>query len=207
MVKILSQAGTSLADVYNVEGSVGAIDQLRTEEVQLVHEMGGQIHSERLTHFNVVLSPGAVNQSTGFSATATGFPDSINRLLGVLASVPIAEATRLDVLMLAIVQGPDNEMPIWWWDSANDVEFEIRFALEGAVSAAHSGLQPLHGFQQTLLSRTGDTQDMASLIIRGVTTAFGAGTVTPSVVVHALRPDRGAPGPGTSSYGLPLPSW
>ena len=45
MVKILSQAGISLADLYNVEGSIAGIEQLDTRELPIVHEMSGTIFS------------------------------------------------------------------------------------------------------------------------------------------------------------------
>lgn len=208
MSKVLSQAGISLADVYDIEGSIAGTDELLSKEVSLVHEMGGQIHSERLLSFDINMAPAAQSQSAAFAVTAGGIPDSINRILGVQVSAANLEGGRLSHASLALVFSTGQEVPIWWWDSAIDSEFNIRFDRLGAGVANRVGFQPSFAFPQQLITRVGDAGLMPDIIFRGVTLAFGAGTIVPAALLVLLRPDRGAPAPGAaSSHGLPIPSW
>ena len=80
MPKILAQAGISLADVYDVEGSIAGTDELLSEDVSLVHEMGGHMMSERCRSFVVTLATGDQIQNANFAATGGLIPDSPNRI-------------------------------------------------------------------------------------------------------------------------------
>jgi len=46
------------------------------------------------------------------------------------------------------------------------------------------------------------------MIFRGISNAFGAGTVEAIAMIQLAGPGQGAPTPGQpKSFGLPLPSW
>jgi len=208
MPKILSQSGTSLADTYDVVGSIAGVENLESKDVHLFDEMGARVHSERLLSFTVVLNTAAISQSSNFEAAAAGFPDSINRLLGVFVSVPAANAGRVEDGTVSIVQPSGQEFPIWSWDLADDVERGVRFDLAGAGEADRIALISTTPFVPLLITRGEDAGRMQSLALRGSTGAFGAGTIVISVSVLLLRPDGGNPPPGApSSHGLPPPSW
>jgi len=205
--KILGQAGVSLADVYDIEGSVVGLENLDVSEVKAVHDLGGQIHSERLISFIVLSSSGAVNQSAAIGVTAGGIPDSVNRLLGV--SVLASAAARVDHVALTIQDADTGrEFPIWSWDTNDDREQQILWSLDGAGAAAFFLLSTLVTQLPQLLTRLGTSLAMPQLVMRGTTSAFGAGTVTVRALYHLCRPNTGNPTPGEpSSHGLPLPGW
>jgi len=206
--RVLSQAGVSLADVYDVEGSIAGIDRLDINEIKGVHELGAQIHSERLKAFIVQSSSGAVAQSTTWGLTIGGFPDSINRLLAV--TVIANNAARVDHCSIAIQeQGNSREIPVWAWDTADDAEKQVEWSIDGAAAATQFYLAVI-GIPQVpeLLTRLGDDGQMPQLIFRGETGAFGAGNVTTRALFHVARPNTGNPPPGEpSSHGLPIPGW
>lgn len=205
--KILSQAGISLADVYDIEGSIAGLEELDVRDIKGVHELGGQIHSERLTSFLVLSTSGPVAQSTVWGVIAGGFPDSTNRLLGL--SVMTDASARLVHASVAIQeQGNSREMPIWVWDLADDRVQGLEWSQDGAAVASVEHLSVLVTHVPQLLTRLGPTLEMPQLIFRGITAAFGAGTVTTQVIYHLARPSSGNPAPGEpSSHGLPIPGW
>jgi len=210
MVKILSQSGTSLADVYNVKGSIGAIDQLLTEDVSLIHEMGGQIFSERLRTFIITIPTTAIAQDITFDiAGPIALPDSPNRVIGV--SVFVDNTARLDNAALIVRETTttvtDAEFPIWNWDSTNGVEAAVRVALEGGAPGANIQLIPVTQVNPFLLTRNADNT-MPVFRFRGLTSGFGAGTVliTAQVMVCRANPQVSTTA-SPSSHGLPLPSW
>jgi len=208
VVKILSQAGFSLADVYEVEGSILSIDQLDVTEIKAVHDLGPQIHSERLLSILIQQNTGAILQNVTWNLTTGNFPDSVARIFGVSL---IADVTsRIDNVVLAI-QDPDTgrEMPFFVWDSNADADLTMRWSNNGAAVAGFRSLRPAVGFSlPTLLTRMGGTRGMPLVSFRGTTLGFGAGTVTCFLVYHLARPNRISPTPGDpSSHGLPIPSW
>jgi len=207
--KIQSQSGISLARVYDVQGGSLGIDTLDAKEVHLTHEMGGQIHSERLRAFTFLVTSGAIAQSLDFGVSSLLFPDSINRLLDVFVSAEPGAAGEWVNVSLCLLMPNGDEMPIWVWDTSVDLEKNVRVAEPGSGAETRVGLIPLGTqFKQTLLSRGGDSGGIMRLRFRGTTAAFGAGTSEVSAVIHVLRPDRESPVPGApDSHGLPLPSW
>jgi len=205
--KILSQAGTSLADVYDIEGSIVGLEELDAADVKVVHDLGPQIHSERLLSFLIRVTPGGVAQNTAFNVTTGGIPDSVNRLLAITV---IADGTAEITNAQASIQDPnsENEIPLWSWDSTNDVENTIQWSDGGAAVSARFLLVAKHDHPIELLTRIGDAGPMPQIIFRGLTSGFGAGLVIPILLLHLARPDRGNPSAGSpSSHGLPVPSW
>ena len=131
MTKILGQAGTSLADVYDIEGSIAGVDQLLSEEVTLEHEMGGVIFSERLIGSIERLTTGALVQNTSWDLTLVT-PPGIFRVLGVYVQADVgARSTRAQVS----IRDPTSarELPLFIWDSANDLEQSIRIVENGGA--------------------------------------------------------------------------
>ena len=204
--KILSQAGTSLADVYDVEGSVVGLEELDVAEIKGVHDLGPTIHSERLRTFLLRADTTLINQSTVWNVTLGALPDSINRLLSI--AVIADTAAVIDHCQVSIGD-PDSGLDhvIWAWDNLVDAEITLReFA---ATVFLLRPVSQLAGGAPNLLSRTGAGGGaMPNLIFRGITLAFGAGTVRAQAMIQVCRPDRGAPSPGEpSSFGLPIPGW
>lgn len=205
--KILSQAGTSLADVYDIEGSVAGLHSIDVDEIKGVHELGGQIHSERLVAFLTTQTTGGVLQNTTFANTSGSFPDSINRImhLSVLASVG-ARLAHVSVAFQDTASG--REIPIWVWDNADDRDQAIEWSNDGAGATTVQHLSTLVTHLPTLMTRVGTPRLMGALILRGLTSGFGAGTVTVFLVTQILRPNPAVVVPGDpSSHGLPIPSW
>jgi len=205
--KILSQAGTSLADVYDIEGSVVGLEELDVSDIKGVHDLGPQIHSERLQSFIVEASSGSLAQTITWGITTGGIPDSINRLLAV--TVIANNAARVDHCSVAIQeQSNSREIPIWVWDTNDDDEQQVEWSIDGAASSTKFHLRSLGQQPLELLTRLGTTLEMPQLIFRGVTATFGAGNVTVRALYHLARPNSGNPPAGeASSHGLPIPGW
>jgi len=206
--RVRSQAGTSLADVYDVGGSIAGIEELDSEEVKTVHEMGGTTFSERYGQTVLVLDAGAVAQSTQININVA-IGDPITRLLGWFVVTDVAgRLTRLQLSVSSVSAAGVifQDVPYWVWQSGigNDVEKLCRILIAG-VNLAVNSLQVGEptGFPQML---TGDNQAnrVNQVTMRGDTSAFGAGTVNPRAILLLGAPVAAG---GLSSRGLPVPSW
>lgn len=205
MVKILSQSGTSLADLYDVEGSIAGIEQLDTRELPIVHEMGATLFAER---FNTTIRRGetaGILQNANFDIEITDLPSAVFRIFGV--SVFINNTAR--VLFASVsVRAPNtlSEFPIWVWDQAVDIEVRARLAAGGAVSTRLL-LRPVQLLEALPQMMAGEESPNATpvrdIVLRGTTAGFGAGTVVITVLVHIGFSQLS----GLSSHGLPIPSW
>lgn len=205
MSKVQSQAGASLADIYNVQGSIAGIDQLETRELGIVHEMGATVFSERFATTTRRLASGAIAQSTEFDVVLTNLPGAVTRLMGI--AVISNNQVRLDDVTIVVrrVAGPEQEVPIWCYnvgtfeqarfvDDGTEANFEL---LAAEVGASFAFPIFIGGSDQT-------NPDMVDQIaMRGLTTAFGAGTVTCTAILYFAFPFV----VGTRSRGLPIPSW
>lgn len=208
--RVLAQAGHSLADLYDVEGSSIDIKALDNDEVKLVHDLSHTVFSERL-HANLnVMDSTALAQNLSWNIELVGFrADVPQRLLGI--SVLANTAARVTRASLAIQDNnTEIEVVFWAWDIADDAEISTRWSDSGAAIATHFLLSPL-GFVSvppTLLIRQGVAANMPSIFFRGTTEGFGAGTVRTRAILHFARPMPPLVAPGDpSSVGLPLPSW
>lgn len=205
MVDILGDAGRSIADLYDVRGSVIGIRKLEVTELPIVHEMGSTVFSERCSGFIRLATTGAILQSIGFDLLMTGLPAGLYRVLGVVCIVDTAARIRNVAVSLhaGAANGNAREMPIWVWDDTNDLEGLIRIAQGGAAST-ETMLRP--GFTQNpnFGVSAGQPQQVGDQIaVRGQSSAFGAGTVTLNAFVYVGFSQVG----GLSSRGLPVPSW
>lgn len=200
MSKVLSQAGSSLADVYDVVGSIAGIDQLITEEVQLTHDMATTIFSERMSSAILSTTTGTISQSTAFDIEIPALPATPFRVHGVqVMNSGTTTVARLANLMIAMRdQQNTNDMLIWVWDgnvSAQRIEANVRELLGRAANLA----SPL-----PTMGMGGDQpRTVPTMFIRGDTTAFGAGTLNLTVNTHISFSQL----EGVSSVGLPIPSW
>lgn len=203
MAKILSKAGDSLADVYDVEGSIAGVENLLSEEVNLVHEMGATISSERMAGVILTFPSGAISQSTSFNSNFNiGTNASALRLLGIrVFADATARVARAQVSVTDVPVGAQTDMPVWVWNLGT--EEEIRVMRAGSVINA-TLLQPdEQPFLPNLLLGTNQASSTPLISLRGVTLAFGAGTVTLTVHIYFAFAQLG----GVSSRGLPLAGW
>lgn len=205
MVKILSQSGISLADTYEVQGSEAGVEELLSKDVQLVHEMGGTIFAERMGAQVRRSTSGAIAQSTTFDVVTTNFTRTMTRILGVacLSDNP----GRVQNAMVAIRDGTaaaEREIPIFAWD-ANEASLDIRVQENGAAVTSLSFLQNALDIATlpSLMMGTDQRNFVDQIAFRGQTTAFGAGTVTITMLLYIAFTHLG----GISSFGLPVPGW
>jgi len=203
--KILTKSGESLADMYDVEGSIAGVENLISEDVNLVHEMGAEIHSERLGGVIVNL-PSANGQSESWAVTTT-LGDNISRILGI--QVLTDTASRLQRVQVSITddQGTpaaNTDLPLMCWDTvAGLAEFEIDIHIDGSNMNLFMLQNLTPGLMPSLMIGRDQRAPVRTISMRGKTLAFGAGTVTTRAVVYVAFPGLG----GVSSKGLPTPSW
>jgi len=201
MSKIQAQTGASLADVYDVRGSIAGVEELLSKDVQLVHEMGQTIFSERLVQLVTVVSTAAIAQSASFDVeifTAGSIP--FTRVLQIIATVDTAGRVS-NAAVSAEDAAAQNGVIIWKWEGAEIVNRILNGGSATNVvvlkaDIAYDGLP-------CLLTGLTQQRSVPTLTMRGNTAAFGAGTVTIATRVLLAFPQLG----GVSSKGLPLPAW
>ncbi len=206
MTKILSRSGASLADIYDVEGSIAGIEQLETRELPIVHEMGATVLSERFTTRVFRIPTGAISQSTAFNVELTTLPERPCRLLGI--QVITNDATRLArIAVLATDPTLGQDIPLWVWDSVAAASELVTMEDAGGAFTV-SILVPRTGLNIFPAFVGGQNQQdtmVSSITFAGLTTAFGAGdsTNTALMLLAFARSDGSRPGPA----GVPVPSW
>lgn len=203
MVKILSQAGLSLADIYDVKGSIAGIEQLETRELPIFHEMGGTVFSERFVCNIRRAATAALAQNVDYQILFSSDPRTITRVLGLIVLADVAGRLIRATVSIAN-QDSGFEVPIFAWDSTLSDEVSVRIS-DGAAAGNQIALVP--SIIQTPNFITGRDQPEVQLgdrfVLRGTTSGFGAGTVTVVVILYLAVARLG----GVSSYGLPIPSW
>lgn len=201
MARILSKSGDSLADAYDVDGSIAGIEQLRSEEVHLTHEMGGVLHSERMAADVLSVSSGAVAQSTAWNVNFSIGP-AITRILG--AQIVTNGIGGIASAVLSVSTGiPITDMPLIAWDSTGGAAVAVPVMIAGTLATLSVLMPEIPPMVPSMLIGSDQEQSVQFLSIRGATNAFGAGTVTTQALVYIAFPQVG----GLSSRGLPTPSW
>lgn len=203
MVKILSRAGVSLADIYDVKGSIAGSDQLLAEEIHTIHEMGGTIFAERLGGNVRRGSSTALSQNTSWDVILSGFGPTIGRILGV--TVVTLNATRLTNVTLSIRDpSTDREMPIFLWDT-NEQFVTGRFQDNGGAIDNYDFLENSINVATlpSILLGTAQPEPLQEMAFRGLTSGFGAGSVETIALMYIAF----AQIEGISSFGLPIPGW
>lgn len=204
MPKVLGQAGTSLADVYDVEGSIAGVETLESGDVQLRHEMGATIFSERLVGEVQRFTTGAIAQNINFDVVQQVGGIAVARITQVAV---IVDADRIDFCSIAI-RDDDNgrEVPLWVWDTAIDGVSDIRIQENGQTVGNVLALRQIDQASVNaacLQLGLAQPRRLGHVAFRGRTTGFGAGTVTATGIVTVYS----AESQGLSSHGLPVPSW
>jgi len=203
--KILSKSGDSLADVYDVAGSIAGIDELVSADVNLVHEMGATIFSERFAGRIIRVTTGGESQSTSFNTQydAGANVPGVSRILG--AQIICTSSSRLTRVQLSITSPEevnDQDLPILAWQAGQpSVGAEV---LDNGSVATFDLLTSVIPVQTPSLILGADSASPINfLTLRGITAGFGAGTVTTTGIVYMgfLQPG------GLSNRGLPMPSW
>jgi len=200
MAKILSQAGSSLADVYNVVGSIAGIDELDSRTVQLTHDMAATIFSERMASNIIGNNTGGVSQDSSIDAELVGLPDTPFRIHNVsVFQAGTTTIARLANMVLVMTNGAgDRDIIIWMWDGTVEIQ-----RLEDDVKEV---LMPEPGFAGNLptIGMGGDQPStVPQVFLKGDTTSFGAGTINIAARLHISFSQL----EGISSVGLPIPSW
>lgn len=210
---ILGNAGKSLADIYDVEGSVVHVDELEASVVTTFHELGATIASERMGSSIIGLTATGLGQNAdilafpgGGTATDTPFP-GITRVLSVFV---YASAQRInDVSVNTYDPDSGREMPLFMWEAATDDIFTARILAPGGAGG-YKVLRPkafyphLPGF----MFGPGQRAQVPTLAMRGTTSGFGAGTVDLYAIAQVVTADVTGTGTGApSNVGLPIPSW
>ncbi len=206
MPKILAKSGDSLADVYDVKGSIAGVEELLSQDVNLVHEMGGVIFSERVGSNVLEIATGAIAQSTDFNINFN-LGRGPRRLLGVQvfhsSTIGTARIDHCQVSITTPPAGSNTDIPIWYWNAGVNATQEIS-VMKGGVLADLNLLVPSVPPLLPNLLMGDDQPNTAPLItMRGTTIAFGAGTIVISVHVYFAFTQLG----GVSSRGLPMPGW
>ena len=210
MVKILSQAGDSLADIYDVKGSVAGIETLETRELGIIHEMGATVFAERLSGNLIRRSTGALlqNATWDLEILPANTPAGIFRILNVFV---FCDAARVDRAQISLMQTLPNagEQPVFIWDTVLDEEKNIRMSNAGGAagnSIALVQVSPQPGLPILAIGRRpGQVNTVGgTLVFRGLTTGFGAGDVTVVALIYVASAELST---SLSSRGLPIPSW
>lgn len=207
MVKILSQSGSSLADVYDVQGSIAGIDQLESREVSLVHEMGGTLESERMGCRMFRVSTGDILQTITTEIVFAQVSEHMGKIIG--ASIwcdTVARVANASLLLIDdTVGGTLQELPIFAWDSVTGGS--TRTQIEDAGTVATFDLLNPHAtgmLPNTIVTGAGQPRTVSRVAFRSLSTTFGAGTVEIIACFLVATPSFFA---GINSRGLPIPSW
>jgi len=208
MSKVLADVGKSVADVYDVEGSIAGVENVLTKDVQAIHEMASTIASERMGSQLIRVEAAGVVASADFIAAAIGINVGITRLHSVM--VLTDNSTRITRCNVNVRTQPGGmpaqtiqESAIWVWNGSDN--FLIEIVDDGGAVAGAQCLKPDTAFSYlpTMLSGPGQPQLVSEVVLRGTAAAFGAGTVDIILVLHVTAVQPG----GLSSKGLPVPSW
>lgn len=204
MTKILSQAGNSLADIYDVKGSIAGIDELETHDLAILHEVGATVFSERFATTFRRLASGDVAQNTDLNATITNLPGGVTRLLSLAVFSDAAVRLNDLTIVLRAPVGTVQEIPIWNFSVGNSDRARFSDAgVDATFDLLHGNVSTV--FLPNFIGGSDQTNpDMVSdIALRGRSTGFGAGTVFAVAVLHFAFPFV----LGTRSRGLPIPSW
>jgi len=112
----------------------------------------------------------------------------------------VARVSIAAVMAQSVVQA--REFPIWVFDDNNTDT--IRF-FENGVEATQNVLRgrETYSLLPSILATLNQQQAVGGLVLRGNTSAFGAGTVELTLLAFLSF----AAQEGLSSAGLPIPSW
>jgi len=205
MVKILSQAGRSLADMYDVVGSVAGIEQLETRELPIVHEMGSTVFSERFRTTFRRRDTGAILQTVNADMLIDNMPVGISRILGVqVLADDASRVSHCSVSLFDPVAGGGQDFPIWIFDSGNADPFTTFLFEDEGSQVTRQLLRPVPGLLlPSFIVTDPNVASMSQITAHALSTTFGAGTVEITLLVHFAFTFTG----GVSAFGARIPSW
>lgn len=198
--KVQAQAGVTLADTYDTKGNQTPIELLEVASIAGVHEMGATIQSERFsTTIRRAEAPDTV-QSADFKKIVDDLPSGVTRILGV--TVVSEDPSELFHVVVS-VRDPISfrEHPIWAWETGDETT-TVRIDDGGGIVSIEL-LLPTYNLVPQFLTGRDQPQNVPDIAFRGTTTAFGAGTTAPLLLMYIALAAIG----GISSRGLPIPSW
>jgi len=199
---VQSQAGVSLSDVYDVVGGQAPIERLLTTEVPAVHDMASTIFSERLSGGVRRRETGDLGQSTFWDEIINDFGEGITRIMGV--AVLVDGLTRTENVSVSVSDPiAGREVPIFTWDNNFDLFREIRVEDAGVIRNIRLLIPNPPTPSLSLLIGTDQPGSTPDIAFRGLTSAFGAGTVEHILVIYTASTAIG----GITGYGLPIPGW
>jgi len=194
----------SLADVYDIEGSIVGVENLAAEDVNLVHEMGSTIFSEQASGSVSLITTGPILQNITWNLNLAMGGD-IRRIFAVQVLADVAaRVTHASININNVNPAGATEIPIWNWQTGvgGDVEKICRCELAGTI-ANLIRLESGQPFAPTMTFGTDQPRATPRITFRGVTAGFGAGTVLVRALIYEGFAFTGA----LSVRGLPLPSW
>jgi len=205
--KILSKSGDSLADIYDVEGSQAGINELVSQDVNLLHEMGSTIFSERIGGLIIAIPTNAQSQSTVVSVNFSQTSAHTRLIAMNVIAQPTGRLNRAQVSVTSPPGAPvgkSTDVPIWQWDSVGDSVEDIDVMVDAVILTDAVILRTEKPSILPLLLMGSDSpRPINTLSLRTSTAAFGAGTVITTMLLYFAFPQLG----GISSRGLPIPSW
>jgi len=207
MPKILSRSGSSIADIYDVAGSIAGVEHLETHTVPVMHEMGALIASERMGGQIRRVATGDLLQSVTWDLVIPGIETGIMRILGI--SIVADNGARVNRAQMSIANNSlitaGNEIPVFAWSVADGAEISLRWVDNGAAVGNQALLinQIIGPSVPNMVFGSGQPQVVGNIRFRGDTTAFGAGTVALTAQVYFASTQLR----GVRSVGLPIPGW
>lgn len=206
--KVLGDGGRSLADAYDVEGSIVGVDELDVRTIRGFHEMGSTMFSERLRATVRLISSGAIAASTNWDIILQGVEVTPSTRIAAVAVIvgTTARVSHCNVSLHNVGNGRD--LPLFLWDTVVDGEVFWRAQIDGGAVANNLLLLPtvnIPAIPSMMVRARGVQSGITEIAFRGRTTAFGAGTVTSTALFSTYHlEDRGTV---PSNEGLPIPSW
>jgi len=206
VAKARGQSGYSIADTYEVPGGVFKIGDIDDSQVSLTHDLASTIFAERFQTEMRVETTGSISQGTSWAHTISDLPGVPTRLLGLCVHADVTDrTTRASV----VIQDSDTgqEIPIFFWDTATDIETQVRMADAGGL-AQQEVLQPTQAYfgipMPTFVGGSLQVDPVCrNVIFRGTSADFGAGTVECILTMYLAHSQVCK----TTAKGLPIPSW
>jgi len=206
--RIGNQSGISLADQYDVPGSIAGLHRLDTEEVKTVHDMSATLFAERASGRIFRIATGALTQSVDFEVVGSAMGGTQSRIYGIQVQIDIAIGDVLDIARCAVVarsSETNREIPIWMWNNVDGATIRMDDGTGTLANEVFLVPNPLFTMPPFMLFGPSQPLFVDQIAMRGSTAAFGAGDVTITALVYsAIATDQVS---GSESFGVPVPSW
>jgi len=205
VAKVQSRVGRSLADLYDVEGSIVGIEDLLSGDVNVVHDMAWTAAAEQRTSA-IRRAATSFAQSTDVTVEIAGLPLD-NFVLQGLAVITDDESRLVNATVVARNIARTQDYPLWVWDERNTPDDAPVRLEDNNVTANFDFLIPVPGAVSPPMAMHGRNQPdrggILELRLLARSTAFGAGTVSVTLLAMISLVNPG--GLNNSAYGLPVP--